>query len=419
MTGLLASEAIGRRVGGGRAVVAVPVAAAVDRRAARPALAVERRGDVGHAVDRAGHGGRLGRLPLRPDRSHALAPPGGRGGRGRHRHALGLWPRRGADRRGRAPRRPDGLAIRPTPRAIRDARRRRASSGRSSSPRSPCRWVSPSSAARPVPFAADFGAYRVGPAERPPDLVHDERRPAHLRDDERGVLPRPGRRAVLVRAARPSRDLGRGLGRATRRPRGLGPARSAGRPSCWPSSPGRRTRTRGSSSPRCRPSRSSSALGTWRLAPDGRRPAAARPAGTPGGPARGRRRAPGSSSRSSWPARFTASFIDRQTADLAAIRRLEAEVPSGARLIAHGPDRRLRPRRRPGRRGAVRPRSGDGGRPPGRRPAELPGHRPGRDRRPMGRASPGRHRRRDPGRPRARPRIDDAGTWTLYRIGSP
>ena len=78
------------------------------------------------------------------------------------------------------------------------------------------------------------------------------------------------------------------------------------------------------------------AVGAWRLARivDGWLPRG-RP-GTPGGPARGRRRA--------WilvailvAGRFTASFIDRQTADLAAIRRLEAEVPSGARLIAMGP----------------------------------------------------------------------------------
>ena len=35
--------------------------------------------------------------------------------------------------------------------------------------------------------------------------------------------------------------------------------------------------------------------------------------------------------------RFTDAFIVRQTADLAAIRKLEAQVPPGARLISMGP----------------------------------------------------------------------------------
>ena len=35
--------------------------------------------------------------------------------------------------------------------------------------------------------------------------------------------------------------------------------------------------------------------------------------------------------------RFTANFIDRQAADLAAIRRLETELPAGARVISMGP----------------------------------------------------------------------------------
>ena len=35
--------------------------------------------------------------------------------------------------------------------------------------------------------------------------------------------------------------------------------------------------------------------------------------------------------------RFTSDFIDRQAADLAAIRRLEAEIPPGARVVSMGP----------------------------------------------------------------------------------
>ena len=134
-----------------------------DRRAARPALAIERRRDVGHAVDRAGDDRRVGRLPVRADRSHALAPPRRRDGRGRHRHALGLRPRRRADRRRRRSSASGTVwASRP---AAGDPGRRgaRRSSGRSSWRRSPCRWVSPCVGGTTVPFAADFGAYPWDP----------------------------------------------------------------------------------------------------------------------------------------------------------------------------------------------------------------------------------------------------------------
>ena len=115
MTGLLASEAIGRRVGGGRAVVAVPIAAAVI--AALPgqlwqssAVAMSDTLSVALATTGAWAACRYGRTG-----THALASPGRRHGRGRHRHALGLWPRRRAGRRGRASRRSNGLGSRPAP----------------------------------------------------------------------------------------------------------------------------------------------------------------------------------------------------------------------------------------------------------------------------------------------------------------
>ena len=162
------------------------------------------------------------------------------------------------------------------------------------------------------------------------------------------------------------------------------------------------------------------ALGLWRLAL--RR-------WIPGIPADRRRRRPSPWARSSpsiWivgavvvAGRFTDAFIARQTADLAAIRSLEAQVPPGARLISMGADRRLRPRRGPGRRRAVRPGPGAAARPPRRRPAELPRHRRRGDRRPMG----GSRRRRSTVEAirasRGLTRIDEAGVWTLYRIGSP
>ena len=116
--------------------------------------------------------------------------------------------------------------------------------------------------------------------------------------------------------------------------------------------------------------------------------------------------------------RFTASFIDRQTADLAAIRRLEAEVPSGARLIAMGPTGVFV---RDGVPDVVElfdldPTAAAALLADGRPsylvvdPAAIAGQWAGR--RPAAtvdaiRAGPGLTA------------IDDAGTWTLYRIGSP
>ena len=116
--------------------------------------------------------------------------------------------------------------------------------------------------------------------------------------------------------------------------------------------------------------------------------------------------------------RFTASFIDRQTADLAAIRRLEAEVPSGARLIAMGPTGvfirdgvpdvvelfDLDPTAAAALLADGRPSylvvdpAAIAGQWAGRRPAAtVDAIRAG-----LGLTA-----------------IDDAGTWTLYRIGSP
>ena len=116
--------------------------------------------------------------------------------------------------------------------------------------------------------------------------------------------------------------------------------------------------------------------------------------------------------------RFTSAFIERQTADLAAIRSLEAQVPPGARLISMGPT-------------GVFVRDGvpdvvelfdlepDGatalladGRPsylvidPRRSTANGPDVGPARTVEAI-RAS------------RGLTRIDEAGAWTLYRIGSP
>ena len=214
MTGLLASEAIGRRVGGGRAVVAVPIAAAVI--AALP-----------------GQLWQSSAVAMSDTLSVALATTGawaacryGRTGRTRWLLLAAATVAAAIDTRWVS-----GLVAVPIAavallgvRTVWRADRRRAIRDAGAAALVGAIVLAPVAVpmglavagGTTVPFAADFGAYAWDPLERPADLVHDERRIAHLRDDERGVLPRPGRRALLVRTARPSRDLGRGLGRATR-----------------------------------------------------------------------------------------------------------------------------------------------------------------------------------------------------------
>ncbi len=79
------------------------------------------------------------------------------------------------------------------------------------------------------------------------------------------------------------------------------------------------------------------AVGVWRAGDARRR------AGCPGGASRSGR-ASSLAIAGAWllvailvAGRFTAAFIDRQAGDLAAIRRLEADVPAGARIISMGP----------------------------------------------------------------------------------
>ena len=166
------------------------------RRAPRPALAIERRGDVGHAVGGACHHGRVGRLPVRPHGTHALAPPGRRHGRGRHRHALGLRPRGRADRRGRASRRSHGLASRP---AAGDPGRGRRRARRGDRPRSGRRADGSRRRRRhDRPVRGGLRRVRVGPAQRSADLVRDERR----------IGSPTRRRAGRSTSARPSRPTG-------------------------------------------------------------------------------------------------------------------------------------------------------------------------------------------------------------------
>ena len=70
-----------------------------------------------------------------------------------------------------------------------------------------------------VPFAADFGAYRLGSTQRAAQQLRDDRRAPRLRPGERRVLPAPAGHAVLVRASSACSRCGapRGSSAAARR----------------------------------------------------------------------------------------------------------------------------------------------------------------------------------------------------------
>ena len=416
LTGLLAVEVVGSRLdrAGGRRRAA---AGGGGGGAPGPALAVERGRDVGHAVDRARDGRSVGRLPVRPDGTGALASGGGGADGGGDRHPLGLRPGGGPDRdRGAhraAARR--GLVDRSAAigrgRGCAGRRRDRARPGRA------CRWVArcsmgPRSRSRPTSAPTDWdplNAFRrrsTRPTAGWSTLV-----PSGLFYLGQPVAPYWFGPLGLLG------DLRRGLDGSSG---GLVRERRAGRlasPRPRASSPGRRTRTRGSSCRCCRRSRSAIASGS------GDRPLRLDVAGSqPTDVVRGHRI--GAHVAAVWlvgavvvAGRFTDAFIVRQTADLAAIRTLE--TPGAARR--HGSSRWAPT--------GVFVRDGvpdvvelfdldpDGcHRPPRRRPAELPRHRPG--------AIDGQWAGRGPAltveairASRGLTRIDEAGAWTLYRIG--
>ena len=384
-------------------------------RAARPALAVERGRDVGHAVDRAGDGRGLGRLPVRPDGPAALAA--GRGGCSRRRRStragsiglvavpIGIVALIGLRRTWARDR---WAAVAAAPRA------RWSSGGRAR----PGRPADGSRAARRDrgPVRGRLRRLPLGPAQRLPHDLRHGRRPAGPRHPERPLLPRSARRAVLVRPARAAGHRRRRLDRPSGGSCGERPAgRLAGRRPRLPrrvAVPEHAVLPVGAAAGRDR--RRARAVAAGRRASDSRRRRTVARIASPWAPSL---LPSGSSGPLLVAGRFTDAFIVRQVADLAAIRSLEAQVPPGARLISMGPTGVFV---RDGIPDVVElfgldPASGrrllaDG------QPSYLVIDPAAIDGQWAGRARPARSRRS--GEPWAHP-DRRAGAWTLYRIGSP